>query len=80
MNKSLLRRHLERAELRRRLPEPALRAHLRRVRGLTRQQVADVLGVHRVTVSRWEAGTREPADDLLPDYLRVLGVDPEVAP
>ena len=32
----------------------------RKKRGLTQQQLADELGVHRVTVVRWESGAREP--------------------
>ncbi len=49
---------------------------LRRIRdelGLTQGQLADELGVHRVTVAKWEAGDRgipEPVARLL---LRIRG-------
>jgi transcriptional regulator with XRE-family HTH domain len=74
MNETLLREHLELARLRRALPNPSDRRLLRRRLGLSQQQLADVLGVDRVTVSRYESGERSPADRLLRDYLRVLGV------
>ncbi|WP_405914475.1 helix-turn-helix domain-containing protein [Streptomyces sp. NBC_00963] len=42
------------------LPEPAVRARLRRADGLTQQQVATALGVQRLAIVRWEAGTSRP--------------------
>ncbi len=30
----------------------------RAVAGMTQQQLADAMGVHQVTVARWETGTR----------------------
>ncbi|MCC5948112.1 MAG: helix-turn-helix transcriptional regulator [Nitriliruptoraceae bacterium] len=36
--------------------------------------MAEVLGVHRVTVARWESGSRNPSPELLEPYMRVLGL------
>ena len=33
----------------------------RHARGFTQQQLADSVGVHRVTLARFEAGTRRPS-------------------
>jgi DNA-binding transcriptional regulator YiaG len=54
------------------LPPPATRALLRRQAGLTQRQVADVLGVHRITVTRWEQGWRSPRGRLRREYRRLL--------
>lgn len=32
----------------------------REARGLTQAQLAELIGVHRVTLARWETGTRIP--------------------
>lgn len=74
MNEQTLQRHLAQAQLRRSLPDPADRRLLRKRLGLSQQQLADVLEVQRVTVARWELGTRNPSDRHLEPYLRVLGV------
>ena len=39
---------------------PAFLAEVRRAAGLTQQELADVLGVARNTVVRWENGRRRP--------------------
>jgi DNA-binding transcriptional regulator YiaG len=33
----------------------------REARGMTQQEAADDLGMHRVTVAVWEAGTKQPS-------------------
>lgn len=74
MDETLLRQHLAKARLRRALPDPADRRFLRRRIGLSQDQVAQVLGVHRVSVARWESGLRNPSTEHLEPYMRVLGL------
>jgi DNA-binding transcriptional regulator YiaG len=54
------------------LPPPLSRKALRQAAGLSQQDIAGVLGVHRETVSRWELGTRTPRGELLVRYLELL--------
>ncbi|MET7305358.1 helix-turn-helix domain-containing protein, partial [Embleya sp. NPDC005575] len=54
------------------LPPPAERTRLRKAAGFTQQQVADALGVTRVTVVGWEAGRTEPRPPQRPAYARLL--------
>lgn len=68
----LLDEALERARLRRRLPDPQTRRVLRERAGITQTALAEALGVDRATVSRWESGDREPVDDYLPSYIAAL--------
>ncbi len=42
------------------LPAPPLAREIRRAAGVSRQRMADELGVHVVTLARWERGTRHP--------------------
>ncbi len=44
----------------RRLPTPRVAKAIRQSAGATQQQVADEIGVDRVTVTRWENGVRRP--------------------
>ncbi|WP_368853922.1 helix-turn-helix domain-containing protein [Nocardia brevicatena] len=46
--------------------------------GLDQQQLGDLLGVHRTTVSGWETGRTEPSFDALVRLCREGGVPPEV--
>lgn len=39
---------------------PALARSIRKANGITQERLARELGVQRVTVARWEAGTRRP--------------------
>ena len=57
---------------RRRLPDPEERRFLRKRAGLTQQQVADALGVSRVSVTLWESGRRSPGKHHWSDYLALL--------
>jgi transcriptional regulator with XRE-family HTH domain len=59
-------------EARRTLPSPALCRELRLQAQLSQQDIADALGVHRESVSRWERGERSPRGDLLLNYVDVL--------
>jgi len=56
----------------RRLPPPATAREIRRAAGLTQPQVATELGVHRVTLARWELGTRSPRGPLRLRYAKLL--------
>jgi transcriptional regulator with XRE-family HTH domain len=42
-------------------------------KAMTQQQLADVMGVKRTTVSMWESGASLPSADKLPKLARVLG-------
>jgi transcriptional regulator with XRE-family HTH domain len=63
---------LDRARLRRRLPDPPTRLLLRERAGLSRKEVAAALGVDRATISRWESGERHPSDAHLGLYVALL--------
>ncbi|WP_331730962.1 helix-turn-helix domain-containing protein [Streptomyces sp. NBC_01174] len=54
------------------LPAPSARARLRKADRLTQQQVADLLGVRRLAVARWEAGNVEPREPHRQAYIRLL--------
>jgi transcriptional regulator with XRE-family HTH domain len=41
---------------------------------LSQEQLANLLGVSRVTVTRWESGTRRVDDDLLPRVSEKTGI------
>jgi len=63
---------LDRSRLRRRLPAPDLRRHLRERAGISQADVARALGVARPTISRWEAGARSPRGSDLLRYVDLL--------
>jgi transcriptional regulator with XRE-family HTH domain len=44
-----------------------------RQRGMTQKDLADYFGVSDATISRWEAGGRQPALDLLPAFDKLAG-------
>jgi len=54
------------------LPRPAVRREIREAAGIPQSRIAEELGVHVLTVHRWEAGTREPRGELRLDYARLL--------
>lgn len=43
---------------------------------LSQQQLADLLKVSRVTITRWESGTRQPDKNILPRIKEVTGIAP----
>ena len=47
---------------------------LRERRGLTQQQLANLVGAHRVTIAKLENGTLRPGVDLLEALTKVLRV------
>ena len=57
----------------RQLPTPALAREIRRAAGVSRDRLAAELGVHPVTVTRWESGTRHPRGTLRVAYAQLLG-------
>lgn len=56
----------------RRLPDPSIRRALREHHGLSQGQLADLLGVDRASVSRYESGERSPRAAVAERYLDVL--------
>lgn len=56
----------------RRLPVPDMARAIRRAAGVEQSRMADELGVHRVTIARWEAGTRSPRGSLRARYADLL--------
>jgi DNA-binding XRE family transcriptional regulator len=56
----------------RELPPPRERLRLRRLFGVTQQELATSLGVTRKTVGSWEKGESEPAGSNRADYASVL--------
>jgi transcriptional regulator with XRE-family HTH domain len=62
----------EKVRARRDLPEPAVRRALRIGAGLSQQDIADVCGVTRAAVSRWESGERGVDADHVVLYAELL--------
>lgn len=56
----------------RRLPPPRLAREIRAAAGVSQARLASELGVQRVTVARWESGSRRPRGALLIRYLDLL--------
>jgi DNA-binding transcriptional regulator YiaG len=54
------------------LPSPAVAREIREAAGVSQARLASELGVHELTVQRWEAGTRTPHGDLRLAYARLL--------
>jgi DNA-binding transcriptional regulator YiaG len=62
----------ERVKQARRLPPPTVARAIRDAVGVSQQEVADELGVHRVSVARWETGSRVPKGALRLAYIDLL--------
>jgi transcriptional regulator with XRE-family HTH domain len=56
----------------RRLPPPMLCRAIRREAGVTQDRVASELGVNRVSVARWEGGSRRPRGEVRGRYAQLL--------
>lgn len=67
-----LDRLLREANARQQLPDPKIRRWLREQARLSQRDVAEVLGVTRACVTRWETGAREPRGELLLRYAKLL--------
>lgn len=70
---------VEQVKLTRRLPPAPVAKAIRAAAGVSQQQVADELGVDRVTVARWEGGQRRPRGALLSRYVDLLDALREAA-
>jgi transcriptional regulator with XRE-family HTH domain len=70
---------IEQVRTARRLPPPALARAIRDAAGVSQQQIADELGVNRVSVARWELGERIPRGELRLRYVVLLEGLREVA-
>jgi len=55
-----------------RLPPPAMARAIRLAAGVSQARFATEIGVHRVTVARWEEGTRRPRGQHLRAYIQLL--------
>ncbi len=62
----------ERVRLRRRLPSPQMCRAIRASSGLSAAELADLMGVTRQAVSKWERGIRTPRGAHLEAYVAVL--------
>ena len=60
------------AETHRSLPAPRVRRGLRLAAGLALEDLAEVVGVGKATVSRWERGLREPRGEPRVRYAAAL--------
>ena len=56
----------------RRLPPPGIARAIRDAAGVSQQQMADELGINRVSLARWELGTRAPRGELRLRYIELL--------
>jgi transcriptional regulator with XRE-family HTH domain len=63
---------IEDARARRQLPSPRARRAIRVGAGIPQRVIAQELGVSRVQVSRYEAGSRDPAPSIARRYSEVL--------
>ncbi len=54
------------------LPPPERAREIRSTAGVSRARLATELGVHEVTIARWERGTRVPRGRLRVEYARLL--------
>ncbi|GGM67082.1 hypothetical protein GCM10012275_42010 [Longimycelium tulufanense] len=56
----------------RQLPPPDVARSIRLAAGVSQSRLARELGVHRLTVARWESGTRRPCGEQRASYVRLL--------
>jgi transcriptional regulator with XRE-family HTH domain len=66
------RPHIVDLVLARRLVSPKLARAIRLAAGVSQEAVAEELGVHRVSVARWESGERSPRGRVLLRYAGLL--------
>jgi DNA-binding transcriptional regulator YiaG len=63
---------LDEVHTRRQLPSRALARAIREEACVSQARLAAALGVHPVTVARWELGLRHPRGQTLAAYVRLL--------
>ena len=63
---------LEEMRARPRPPIPEVARAIRRAAGVSQSRLAAELGVHPVTVARWEGGTRRPQGETLRAWVDLL--------
>ena len=61
------------------LPSPATRRMIRVTAGVSQKRLGAELGVHRITVARWEDGTRTPRGSTRAAYADLLNQLRELA-
>jgi transcriptional regulator with XRE-family HTH domain len=60
------------------LPDPAARMAIRRAARVSRERIAEELGVQPLAVARWERGTRNPRGELRLRYAKLLSLLDEI--
>lgn len=65
-------RLLDEVRAKRHLPSPDQAREIRQEADVTQTRLAAELGVHRVTIARWEAGTRRPTGTHRAAYAALL--------
>ena len=63
---------IENSRRRKMLVPPELRRSIRRRARLSQGEIAQVLGINRASVSRWESGQRTPRGLLAENYVKLL--------
>ena len=63
---------VEQVRTARALPSPEMARAIRKAAHTSQVRLAEELGVHRMTVARWEAGTRRPRGALRAAYASLL--------
>jgi transcriptional regulator with XRE-family HTH domain len=58
---------------RRQIPPAATARELRRASGLSQREVAEIVGVDRVSVARWELGLRRPRGEVAERDCEIVG-------
>jgi DNA-binding transcriptional regulator YiaG len=61
------------------LPKPAMAKMIRVAAGVSQRRLGAELGVHRITVARWEDGTRTPRGSVRAAYADLLNQLRELA-
>jgi predicted transcriptional regulator len=63
---------VDRARLRRSLPDPVERRRIRRLAGVSQAEIANAIGVTQRTIARWELGEVNPRGEHLAPYIELL--------